>query len=181
MLDIAYLFMTGFVSGAVAGTALGGVADTWGRKRMCLIFCLTSSVSLLLRVFTAFPILIVSHLLSGLSSGLLYSVFETWLVAEYQNRSLPSNQLDSIFATATFGNGVCAIFAGIVANCSVDWFGVRAPYMIAIGLLVAAATMISSMWGENYGNANEKVSGGRVNETIRVSGGFVCANERHLA
>jgi len=157
MLDIACLFMTGFVSGAIAGTALGGVADTWGRKRMCLIFCITSSISLVLRNSTEFSILMVSHLLSGLSSGLLYSVFETWLVAEYSNRCLPPNLLDSIFATATFGNGLCAIFAGIIANCLVDWFGVRAPFMAAIVLLITAATLISSLWTENYGETMEKV------------------------
>ncbi|KAJ2962025.1 hypothetical protein NQZ79_g2826 [Umbelopsis isabellina] len=168
ILEIAYLFMTGFVSGAIAGTALGGVADTWGRRRMCLIFCLTSSISLVARMSTTFSFLMLSHILSGLSAGLLYSVFETWLVAEYQSRSLPQSLLDSIFATATFGNGCCAIFAGILANFLVDWFGIRAPFMAAIILLATAATTISSLWTENYGESTEKINRSLV-ETIKSS------------
>ncbi|KAG2186130.1 hypothetical protein INT43_002568 [Umbelopsis isabellina] len=168
ILEIAYLFMTGFVSGAIAGTALGGVADTWGRRRMCLIFCLTSSISLFARMSTTFSVLMLSHILSGLSAGLLYSVFETWLVAEYQSRSLPQGLLDSIFATATFGNGCCAIFAGILANFLVDWFGIRAPFMAAIILLAMAATTISSLWTENYGESTEKNNRSLV-DTIKSS------------
>lgn len=158
MLDIAYLFMTGFVSGAIAGTTMGGLADAWGRKKMCLIFCLSSSISLFLRVVTiSFPILFVSHLLSGLSAGLLFSVFETWLVAEYQDLGLPSRLLDRLFATATFGNGLCAIFAGIIANWQVDSFGIQAPFVVAIGFLAMGALLISVLWNENYGIPDGKV------------------------
>ncbi|KAI9289358.1 hypothetical protein BC943DRAFT_314168 [Umbelopsis sp. AD052] len=166
MQAIAYLFMTGFVSGAIAGTTMGGLADTWGRKKMCLIFCLTSSISLFLRIATSsFPILLVSHLLSGLSAGLLFTVFETWLVAEYQDLGFPSRLLDRLFATATFGNGLCAIIAGIVANWAVDSLGIQAPFMVAIGFSVMGALLISVLWKENYGISKE-MSGQSLKETI---------------
>ncbi|KAH8547902.1 hypothetical protein BGW37DRAFT_509126 [Umbelopsis sp. PMI_123] len=157
MLDIAYLFMTGFVSGAITGTTMGSLADMWGRRKMCLIFCLASSISLILRIVTTqFPVLFVSHLLSGLSAGLLYSVFETWLVAEYQNRGFPPTLLDRIFSIATFGNSVCAVFAGIIANWAVNAFGIHAPFTVAIAFLTTAALLMGILWNENYGLSTAK-------------------------
>ncbi|KAG0286504.1 hypothetical protein BGZ98_005053, partial [Dissophora globulifera] len=50
MYDIAVLFIVGFVSSAVFGTVIANTADVWGRKRMALLFCCTSSLASMIRL-----------------------------------------------------------------------------------------------------------------------------------
>ncbi|KAF9916092.1 Molybdate-anion transporter, partial [Lobosporangium transversale] len=86
MYDIAVLFIIGFVSSAVFGTVIANTADVWGRKRMALLFCLSSSTASLIRLSQNYQYLILSHLLSGLSTALLYCVFEAWYISQHQRK-----------------------------------------------------------------------------------------------
>jgi Sugar-tranasporters, 12 TM len=43
------------------------------------------------------------------------------------------------------------VFAGVVANASVDSFGLVSPFMVAIVFLVIALFFIQANWTENYG------------------------------
>ena len=85
---------------------------------------------------------------------MLYSVFEAWYVAEHTAQNLPSDWMARTFGKATFLNGLVAIIAGIVANGVVDHWGYTAPFIVSMGLVAAAAGMISSSWAENYGEMN---------------------------
>jgi hypothetical protein len=105
-----------------------------------------------------YPILIVSHILSGASTALMYSVFESWYVSEHTSRGYPADWRSRTFATSTFLNGLVAIIAGLVANQLVDFWGVGAPYVFAMVLLGFAGFMISTTWTENYGEAQGNVS-----------------------
>ncbi|KAI9315570.1 molybdate-anion transporter MOT2, partial [Dichotomocladium elegans] len=159
IVDIAFLFLTGFISGAVGGTLLGSTADTWqvreqrrrGRRRVCLIFCATSFVACLLRLVSNYFLLLVSHMLSGIASATLFSVFEAWYVSEHMSTHIPAEWMSRTFARATFLNGLVAIVAGLVANGVVSLWGFKAPYAVAMGLLMCAGSMIGSTWAENYG------------------------------
>ncbi|ORZ04940.1 hypothetical protein BCR42DRAFT_428851 [Absidia repens] len=149
--QIALLFLTGFLSGAFAGTVLGSWADLWGRRRVCLLFCATTIVALCLRLISIFPVLVISHVFSGTSTALMYSVFESWYVSEHTSKGYPSDWRSRTFAASTFLNGLVAIIAGLIANQLVNFWGVRAPYVFAIFLLGAAGLMILISWTENYG------------------------------
>lgn len=57
-----------------------------GRKKMALLFCATSSTASLIRLSSNYHYLVVSHLLSGLSTALLYCVFEAWYISQHQRK-----------------------------------------------------------------------------------------------
>ncbi|KAL0084615.1 hypothetical protein J3Q64DRAFT_1698935 [Phycomyces blakesleeanus] len=154
--QIACLFLTGFFSGAIAGTAMGSAADTIGRRKMCLGFCTMSICGLFLRQIDSYSVLFLSHILSGLCTALLYSVFEAWYVSEHTSRGFPNEWRARTFATGTFLNGLVAILAGVSANGLVSWWGYGAPYYGAIVLLATAAVVIQSIWTENYGEGDGK-------------------------
>ncbi|CAO3589556.1 unnamed protein product [Absidia cylindrospora] len=151
--QIAMLFLTGFLSGAFAGTILGSLADLWGRRTVCLLFCATTIAALCLRLIGIFPVLVVSHIFSGTSTALMYSVFESWYVSEHTTKGYPSAWRSRTFAASTFLNGLVAIIAGLIANILVSFWGVRAPYVFAIILLGLAGLMILISWSENYGES----------------------------
>lgn len=109
-------------------------------------------VALSLRLMNAYFFLFVSHILSGLATALMYSVFESWYVSEHTNREFPTEWRSRTFALATLLNSIVAILAGMVANALVDVWGYRSPYVASMILICAVFMMVSSTWSENYGN-----------------------------
>ncbi|KAI8969946.1 transporter [Mycotypha africana] len=167
--EIAMLFLTGFVSGAFAGTAVGGLADTWGRKRVCIVFCFTMIIALLLRLINIYPLLFISHLLSGLATALMYSVFESWYVSEHTSRGFPADWRARTFALSTLLNSIVAIFAGVIANELVGLWGFRAPYIGSILMVSTVAVMVLSTWTENYGrNVQSNMQNDNLLKTLKT-------------
>ncbi|KJR82512.1 Major Facilitator Superfamily protein [Sporothrix schenckii 1099-18] len=81
---VPLLFATGFVAGGVSASVVGGMADQHGRKRACLVFCGTYAASCALTVLSAsLPVLLMGRVLGGVSTSLLFSVFESWMVTDF--------------------------------------------------------------------------------------------------
>jgi hypothetical protein len=62
------------------------------------------------------PPLIVGRILGGLSTSLLFTAFESWMVSEHRKQGYAEELLASTFSIASAGNGLSAIFAGILAQ-----------------------------------------------------------------
>mmetsp|Transcript_8659 Transcript_8659/g.22393 ORF Transcript_8659/g.22393 Transcript_8659/m.22393 type:complete len:450 (+) Transcript_8659:55-1404(+) len=158
--QIAALYAVGYVAAMVSGPLLGGMADKHGRKKMCLIFCGTYALSCLCKLSPAFFLLMLGRVLGGVSTALLTSTFEAWMVSEHNRLGFPSDWLPKTFALATFGNGVLAVAAGIVANLLADPMGsedhhpVR-PFVLAIGVLMATAYLLNKSWEESKPQEDE--------------------------
>ncbi len=63
-------------------------------------------------------ILLLGRILGGVSTCLLFSAFESWMVAEHHKRQFPDDWLLSTFSIASWGNGIMAIAAGFAAQWS---------------------------------------------------------------
>ncbi|KAF7191421.1 Molybdate-anion transporter [Pseudocercospora fuligena] len=151
----AALFTTGFIAAAVTASFVGSLADKHGRRLACLTFCVAYSVSCLSVLSNDLLMLFIGRALGGLSTTLLYSVFETWMIAEYHARGLSESlKLGDMFSSSVTLSGVVAILAGIVGEAVVGWTGTKiAPFMLAILCLGTAGAGIWNFWGENYGDA----------------------------
>lgn len=98
-------------------------------------------------------ILFLGRVLGGISGTLLWSVFESWLVAEYNKLSLENAEaeLSSIFSMMTTSNTCVAIFAGLLAGWLVDMAKTaQAPFMVSIVCLMLAFVAISKYWVSSY-------------------------------
>jgi len=151
--QISELFVCGFGSSMVMGTFVGGLADKVGRKKMCILYSLLYIIACFTKLVNRYSVLMLGRFLSGICTSLLFSVFESWMVCEHNRRGFDSTLLADTFAYQTFGNGVVAVIAGLVANTAADSFGYVAPFMISIVPLVVLAILASLTWPENYGNA----------------------------
>jgi MFS family permease len=109
--------------------------------------------ALLLRLLDNYFFLFTSHVLSGLATALLYSVFESWYVSEHANQGFPAEWRGRTFALGTFFNSLVAILAGVLANSLVDLWGLKAPYIASMGLVCSVGFMVSTTWTENYGDS----------------------------
>ena len=128
---------------------MGSLADRHGRKNACLAFCVVYSASCLSVLSSDLFVLFFGRALGGISTTLLYSVFETWMVSEFHRRDLESKgaQLSSIFGTMTTLSSIVAIVAGVFGEWLVAATGTRkAPFMASIACLAMAFPVIMRYW-----------------------------------
>ncbi|TPX36504.1 hypothetical protein SmJEL517_g01338 [Synchytrium microbalum] len=166
--DIAILFIVGFLSSAVFGTLVGSVADRFGRKRLCLVFCVLYTISCLTKLSSTYTVLLFGRLTGGISTSLLFSVFEAWMVSEHFSRGFSSNLLGDIFSWSTFVNGLVAIISGLIANFVVPIGGFVAPFMVAVVCLLVGAVVIASSWNENYGEKQANAQHMTIMDAVKV-------------
>jgi MFS transporter, MFS domain-containing protein family, molybdate-anion transporter len=125
--------------------------------------------------FKDYGILMLGRLLGGVSTSLLFSVFEAWLIRAHSDADLPKQCLSKSFSWAAFGNSVVAILAGLVANKIahvgpmipvtglVYKGGYLNPFDLALGALTLCAIGAQFLWEENYGEMdnNEDATNGK--------------------
>jgi MFS family permease len=168
--DIAVLFVAGFGSSMVFGTFIGSMADRFGRKKFALLYVVTYVASCLTKHYSTFYVLMLGRVLGGISTSLLFSVFEAWLVSEHNSRGYSGAWLGGTFSSGQFGNSLVAIIAGLVAQPLADmskltpvapgsalhYGGYTAPFDLSIGVLTVGGLLIMCSWSENStGNAGE--------------------------
>ncbi|XP_072045202.1 LOW QUALITY PROTEIN: molybdate-anion transporter-like [Amphiura filiformis] len=159
--QIAILYVCGFASSVVFGTATGLMADRFGRRKLCITFSLVYSVSCLTKLSRNYGVLIIGRILGGVSTSLLFSAFEAWYVHEHiETHDFPTEWLPITFTRATFWNGVLAIVAGVVANFFAGTLnlGPVAPFVLAIPFLLASGAIVAQTWNENYAQKKVKFS-----------------------
>lgn len=164
--DISTLFITGFTSSAIFGTVVGLYVDKYGRKAGCIVYLVLEIIINLLEHVNNMPLLLLGRLMGGVSTSLLFSAFETWMVTEHRKRGFPEEWLADTFGTASFINGISAIIAGIAAQLVADRLGEIGPFQAAIAL-TALALVFVVFWPENYGGSgDEKDSKGEKKEEV---------------
>ncbi|KAG2555270.1 hypothetical protein PVAP13_9KG566200 [Panicum virgatum] len=156
--DIGRLFIAGFGSSMLFGTIVGSLADKQGRKRACITYCISYILSCITKHSPEYRILMIGRILGGIATSLLFSAFESWLVAEHNKRGFDPQWLSITFSKAIFlGNGLVAIVSGLFANLLAEnlGFGPVAPFDAAACFLAIGMAIIMSSWSENYGDTSE--------------------------
>jgi hypothetical protein len=119
---------------------------------MCLVFCITYTFACFCINVRYLPVLLLGRLTAGVSTSILYSAFESWLVSSANSLAVPSSELSTIFGRATLVNGFVATGAGIASNQLVSLTNSFAsPFIASGGLLLLAYLVIKASWTENYG------------------------------
>jgi len=153
--QIALLFIVGFGASAVFGTFAGEMADKHGRRLSCYVYCVTYIVSCLTKHSPNFYVLVFGRLTGGIATSILFSSFESWLVAEHNKNFYPAEWLNQTLSLATLLNGVTAIVAGSMgAMVRTHFDSLVAPFDLAIVFLLIAMAVIASMWPENKGEVS---------------------------
>ncbi len=111
---VAALYSSTYVAAAVSALFAGHLTDRFGRRRACLAFCGIHSLAAVSVCFDELPILILGRVLGGVALTLLWTAFESWLIAEYNERGFARSglSLTSLFGIMTTSKCITAIFAG---------------------------------------------------------------------
>ncbi|KAL4096160.1 hypothetical protein PRIC1_009524 [Phytophthora ramorum] len=151
-MNVGALFLTGFLSSVVFGNFVGLLVDKYGRRKACLVYCALEIVINLLENVPNTTVLLTGRVLGGISTSLLFSAFESWLVTEHRARGFPEELLGKTFALGSEINGVVAVIAGLAAQIAADVLGDIGPFRAAVVVTAVAAVFVSS-WPENYGSS----------------------------
>lgn len=141
----------------IFGTIVGGLADKHGRKRAALIYVISYTLGCFTKHFNSFWILFFGRVFCGVATSLLYSAFESWLVAEHFKRGFNADWLGGTFSQAVFlGNGLMAILSGLIAHTLVETLAIGpvAPFDAAAIVLVIGGVIIYTTWSENHGDSS---------------------------
>ena len=108
-----------------------------------------------------YGVLMLGRFFGGIATSLLFTAFESWLVAEHFKRGYEAEWLDKTFAKAIFlGNGLVSIVSGLLANYLVTdmRLGPVAPFDAAALFLAIGGVVILFTWTENKGDGSENTS-----------------------
>ncbi|KAF9009908.1 hypothetical protein BDQ17DRAFT_1387989 [Cyathus striatus] len=153
---VALFFVTGFVSAGVAAPIVGVLADQYGRRKLCLSFCILYSTACLLITVPKFPALLLGRVLGGISTSILFSCFEAWAISSSTSLLLPPQQLSTILGRATLLNGFMAALAGVASNKLVERTkSCTSPFLASAMVLCVGWLAIRGLWNENYGRRGD--------------------------
>lgn len=86
--NISALFLTGFLSSAFFSTFIGEYVDTMGRKKAILLYCILEIAINAMEHVNSLTILMIGRVLGGLSTSLLFSAFESWMVTQHRTSGI---------------------------------------------------------------------------------------------
>lgn len=169
MAENGQLFIAGFGSSLVFGTIAGSMADKYGRRLLCIMYGITYMLSCVTKHFNNFGILMVGRLLGGISTSILFSAFESWMVSEHQNLAFSGEWLSETFSLMTVGNGITAIVAGWIAQTAVSYANHPvAPFDVSFVFLLLGTLLIGTSWKENYGDVKTPTMSGILEAAKRI-------------
>ncbi|POS75463.1 major facilitator superfamily transporter [Diaporthe helianthi] len=152
------LYATVYTSAAVSALAVGFLADRYGRRKACLAQCVIHSLACLTVVSggDCLPVLFLGRVLAGTALTLLWTVFESWMVTEWDarglDRSAEEGGLSEMFGVMTRTNCMAAIVGGLFGHCMVSAMGSKTlPFWAGIVCEGVAAVLMLRRWNENFG------------------------------
>lgn len=172
--EIAQLFVAGFGASLAFGCVVGSVADRYGRKKLCLAYCVFYIVSCMTKHFNNYHILMFGRITGGIATSMLFSGFESWLVSEHcSHHKFSGGLLSYMFGLMFTSMYAVAIISGLAAQGVADAFpfhpisegsifymgGYTGPFDLAILALTIGMILIALLWHENYGSGDSSEAG----------------------
>ncbi|TGJ83533.1 hypothetical protein E0Z10_g5228 [Xylaria hypoxylon] len=148
------LYLTDFATTAISAYFIGALADKYGRKLYCMIYCVSYALSCFLTVVPVTPLLFLGRILGGISTSILFTVFDSWMVTNFHQGKLAEDgcDLSRTYAATSFISSLAAILSGLMGEVLVWATGTKKnPFLMSIVLLWSALHMIWPHWGENFG------------------------------
>jgi len=156
--SVSSLYSLGFISGAFTSPFIGPVVDRIGRKKAAMLYCFLEIIINLLEQYPIFLGLIASRVIGGITTNLLFSVFESWLVTEHRRRGFEEEKLELIIRDSTIASNSAAIVSGYIAHSLAAMFGAVGPFEGAVTFTGIAFLLVGLLWSENFGTESDEMT-----------------------
>nr|XP_039252172.1 molybdate-anion transporter-like [Styela clava] len=147
--QIAIIYVCGLGSALVFGTTAAYLVERYGFKKISLGAAVTYSLSCFLKLSSDYSTLVISRILSGASTTLLFSAHEGWYAKSHINvHDFPKEWIEITSMKSAFASSLMAAIAGVFAYFMTEWygFGPVAPSLLAVPFLGISAFITFSKW-----------------------------------
>lgn len=147
--QIAIIYVCGLVSALVFGTPAHYFVQRYGPRKISFIAASVYSLSCFLKLSSDYSTLVISRILSGASTTLLFAAHEGWYSKSHLERhDFPKEWLELTSEKAAFASSFMAGTAGITAYMMTEWYGLGpvAPSILAVPFLGLSAYMTFTTW-----------------------------------
>lgn len=151
--SVASLYCLGFVSGAFSSPFIGAFVDKFGRKRAAALYCVLEMIINQMEQHPMLIGLIAARVIGGVTTNLLGSCFEAWLVTEHRKRKFDEESLELLMRDSSIISNSAAICSGFLAHALAEFLGPVGPFQGAVATTSIALTLVLSIWTENYGSS----------------------------
>jgi len=155
--NVATLYATGFAAGALASPFMGPLVDRIGRRKSAVLYCLLEMMINSLEQYECLAGLFLSRVVGGITTNLLFTVFESWLVTEHRKKGFSEDKLEIILRDSVISSNVSAIASGFLAHQLAEYFGPVGPFEGAVFFTFIALLLVCTQWTENYGSESLEV------------------------
>ena len=121
-----------------------------------MLYCVLEIGINLLEQYPLFVGLIASRVVGGITTNLLFSVFESWLVTEHRKQGFDEDKLEIILRDTTIVSNSAAIISGYMAHYLASMLGPVGPFEGAVTCTWVALVMVGLLWSENYGSESSE-------------------------
>ncbi|KFH03980.1 transporter, major facilitator family protein [Toxoplasma gondii VAND] len=143
---VGVLFLAEYASAGLFGCLVGCVADIFGHRRACLLYCLFCLLSCsFTRSSSSFTLLLLGRVVGGAALSVLETAFEAWVVTAHAALGFPPCWLEETLGACTLFNGILAIFVGFLSSAICKASGIPACFDLAAVLAVVAACSILAL------------------------------------
>lgn len=158
--EMMTLLAIGHGSSLFLGTFLGVSADSLGRKRACILYCILQAVGCLAKQSRNFQVLSFAHGCFGAAGSLYFSAFEAWMTTEHEKMGFKQELLSETFWRMSFASGLVAISSGAIGNVLVEREALSGAFPPIAAAIVAASCLvvITLGWSENVGTVHVGLS-----------------------
>lgn len=146
---VALLYATGFASGAVSAAMAGPLMNRFGPEMGCQAYFIFAVFSLSWLGSRSLPMLLLGRVFGGISTTLLFTAFESWMIAQYRLLRLDDSvlPLGTVFSNMSLVSSLVAIAMGIVSDALVRITGIqRLPFTIACSFCLLASNSMLFLW-----------------------------------
>lgn len=156
--QIGILYIVDAVCALVFGPLTGDLADKYGRRLFCVLYCLCGIVSLTLRITGSIPLAYFAQVLTGFGAGLISTTFEAWINFEAEKDLGPGKRvfLEKLFKTQTVLDSLMSLLISGLGAVLFTNFGVVYPILFSIFLCGCAIGIMMVFWDENKPNSKQE-------------------------
>ena len=94
----------------------------FGRRATCLAFCAAYAGACVTKHYHSYSMLMLGRFLGGISTAILFSAFESYMVTHHHAMHFPGSLLNDTFRIAWNWNSIVAVIAGILTSLGVAFY-----------------------------------------------------------
>jgi len=151
--SVASLYSLGFMSGVLSSPFTGAFVDKFGRKKAAILYCVLEMIINYMEQHSFLMGLVLSRIVGGITTNLLCSCFEAWLVTEHRKREFEEETIEIILRDSGIVSNSAAIISGFLAHWLASSLGPVGPFQGAVATTFLALVLVCTLWTENYGDS----------------------------